>query len=121
MANDQYPYENIEMTNVLHQREERYKQQNKFPGPKKKKRGNHSTIIKQDIDEIEGKIIENAKDKGIDPKLIFKIEYDRKISEDMLKRFGCSFMGDLPTTGNAQVVFSNPERLQQFRKKWQLY
>ncbi|MFW5889720.1 MAG: S8 family peptidase [Bacillota bacterium] len=120
MPEEKYPYENIEMTNISHEGGNRYKPDTGFD-TSKKSRSKHSKKIKSEIDSITNTIDSKSQKFNIDPKLIFKIEYERKISEDDLKRFGCDFLGDIITGNEAQIVFSNKERLKDFLSRWKKY
>ncbi|WP_027339975.1 S8 family peptidase [Halonatronum saccharophilum] len=120
---NKFPYPNLELVNIPHDKEERYKSQ---PGggafiPPDKDRKTHSEQVKTDIDRIQKQIKQQAKDKGINPHLIFKIEYEKPLLEDDLMRGGCRLLGEIPTGGKAQVVFSNEEMMEQFLERWDKY
>jgi len=111
-----FVYPHLELINVPHDKNERYKFGGGI-GPSEKDREEHSRKIKKEIDEVQETINIKAQDTGINPRLIFKIEYENSFSKDQLRRAGFSFLGDLP--GNkAQVVFSDQEGMEIFLEKW---
>jgi len=116
-----YTYDNIKMSKITHDKDERYKQPGFNSSGKRKSRKKHSKKIKSDLDYVTETIENKSRDFNIDPKLIFKIEYERQISEKDLGRFGCDFLGDITTGNKAQIVFSNQERLKEFHNKWKKY
>lgn len=119
-GDNEFVYPHLELVNAApYNKDERYKYGGGI-GPSEKDRKEHSRKIKEDIDEVQETINIKAKDTGINPRLIFKIEYENSFSKDQLRRAGFIFLGNLP--GNKeQVVFSDQEGMEIFLEKWQEY
>ena len=121
MAAEKYPYENLKIVDISHDKSGRYKPDRNIPSASVNDKKDHADKINNELGGLTKKINQKAAEQGIDPKLIFKIKFKRKVSEDVLARYGCDFLGDLASENNAQVVFSNQEQLKDFYRKWEKF
>ena len=121
MAAEKYPYENLKIVDISHDKGGRYKPDRGFPSINVKNKIKHADKIKKDLGSLTEEINQKASEQGIDPKLIFKIKFKQNVSEKDLARYGCDFLGDLASENNAQVVFSNQEQLKDFYRKWEKF
>ena len=121
MAAEKYPYENLKIVDISHDKGGRYKPDRGFPSVNVKNKKKHADKIKKDLGSLTDEINQKASEQGIDPKLIFKIKFKQNVSEKDLARYGCDFLGDLASENNAQVVFSNQEQLKDFYRKWEKF
>jgi len=119
VAAEKYPYENLKIVDISHDKGGRYKPDRGFPSINVKNKKKHADKIKKELGSLTEEINQKASEQGIDPKLIFKIKFKQNVSEKDLARFGCDFLGDLASENNAQVVFSDQERLKTFYQKWE--
>lgn len=121
MAAEKYPYENLKIVDISHDKGGRYKPGGFFPSYNIDNKKKHADKIKKDLGSLTEEINQKASEQGIDPKLIFKIKFKQNVSEKNLARYGCDFLGDLASENNAQVVFSNQEQLKDFYRKWEKF
>jgi len=121
VAAEKYPYENLKIVDISHDKGGRYKPDRGFPSVNVKNKKKHADKIKKDLGSLTDEINQKASEQGIDPKLIFKIKFKQNVSEKDLARYGCDFLGDLASENNAQVVFSNQEQLKDFYRKWEKF
>ena len=109
---EKFVYPHLPLINIDIDPMTRYKPPGFPAGTPERNPNKHSDKIKNETIRMQEDITRKAEAKGIDPRLIFKIEYESPIAEKNLNTVGCTLLADLG--GEAQVVFADDQKMERF-------